>query len=702
MHRSLVLLVFCLGGFGVSAQESVADLQKKLQAAVSDTARVLIMNDLAFELVGVDNALARKYAANAIRLCGSDGGEGGVLARLNFPKGEASAYNIMGVILDDEATSEQAIPYFKRALRIRESLADKKGAAAVLNNLAGAYESLSMDDSSLIFAKASLLMVEELKDTLRIARAKYGLATKLEQSRDYKNAYKNALDYLRFSELKQDIDGQAKAFTLLGGIMLERGVVQEAIGFYKNAVAMRRNEADTVLIGKALRDLANAYDDADSTDLAFQLYNEAIALHGAIADSIELSEDWYGMASALHKKERHAEALVLIEKAELGYLQNADLRKQMLFYETKGDVLFDLGRENEAEAMIEAYVEIAKKLKDKKFILKSYKDLSKLAGKRNDFKTAFELRKKYADLLEEFYIEEESKSFAKSSADYMDESKQIEINAQQLVLAEQEKRLANDRLERNSILGGAALLGLLTLFVFYRSTVRKRANKVLENKNIEIQAEKQRADLLLANILPEATALELKANNRVKPVKYDAVTVMFTDFKGFTNIAAHLSPEVLVEELDRCFSLLDEIVAKYGIEKIKTIGDAYMCAGGLPIVTQDHAYQVVKAAIEMQKGIMAHMIENQAAGRPVFGMRVGVHTGPVVAGVVGRRKFAYDIWGDAVNTAARMEQSGQVDEVNISEATYQLIKDRFQCTARGRIHAKNMGEIEMFFVHDLV
>jgi class 3 adenylate cyclase len=218
-----------------------------------------------------------------------------------------------------------------------------------------------------------------------------------------------------------------------------------------------------------------------------------------------------------------------------------------------------------------------------------------------------------------------------------------------------------------------------------------------EKENEIISKEKQRYEELLLNILPKEVAQELKETGRSEAKTFEMVTVMFTDFKDFTRIGEGMSPEQLVREIDYCFSNFDMIIQKYGIEKIKTIGDAYMCAGGLPAINHTHAADVVHAAIDMRDFMIKHKNEKLAKGEIPFEIRIGIHSGPVVAGIVGIKKFAYDIWGDTVNTASRMESSGEVGRVNISEDTYRLVKDKFNCEFRGKITAKGKGEIEMYF-----
>jgi class 3 adenylate cyclase len=212
--------------------------------------------------------------------------------------------------------------------------------------------------------------------------------------------------------------------------------------------------------------------------------------------------------------------------------------------------------------------------------------------------------------------------------------------------------------------------------------------------------EKQKSDDLLLNILPEEVANELKEKGSADAKQFDMVTVMFTDFKGFTKISERLSPSQLVEEIHICFKAFDAIIAKHNIEKIKTIGDAYMCAGGLPVSNKTHAVDVVNAAIEIRQFMQEHLEKKKLASQEVFEIRIGIHTGPVVAGIVGIRKFAYDIWGDTVNVASRLESSGEAGKINISGSTYEYVKDQFACTHRGKIEAKNKGQIDMYFVEN--
>jgi adenylate cyclase len=226
--------------------------------------------------------------------------------------------------------------------------------------------------------------------------------------------------------------------------------------------------------------------------------------------------------------------------------------------------------------------------------------------------------------------------------------------------------------------------------------------QIINKRTEDLIIEKEKTESLLANVLPKNTASEIMEKGKATKIKYNFVTVLFSDIQGFTKIAEEMNPEVLIDELDKFFFHFDSVVERLGIEKIKTIGDAYMCAGGIPEKNRTNPVEVILAALEMQTYMSKLKETSQIQGMKYWDIRIGIHTGTVVAGVVGQKKLSYDIWGDTVNTASRMESSGEAGKVNISGTTYEFVKDFFICEHRGKMPVKYKGELDMYFVSGIM
>lgn len=240
-------------------------------------------------------------------------------------------------------------------------------------------------------------------------------------------------------------------------------------------------------------------------------------------------------------------------------------------------------------------------------------------------------------------------------------------------------------------------------FLTLKFAKRQYMLEMIINKRTEdLIIEKEKTENLLANVLPKNTADELMAKGKASKIKYNFVTVLFSDIQGFTKIAEEMNPEVLIDELDKFFFHFDSVAEKYRIEKIKTIGDAYMCAGGIPEKNRTNPVEVILAALEMKMYMTKLKESTELSGMKFWDIRIGIHTGTVVAGVVGHKKLSYDIWGDTVNTASRMESSGAAGKINISGTTYEFVKEFFTCEFRGKMPVKYKGELEMYFVESIL
>ncbi len=247
---------------------------------------------------------------------------------------------------------------------------------------------------------------------------------------------------------------------------------------------------------------------------------------------------------------------------------------------------------------------------------------------------------------------------------------------------------------------------VLSMFRLIRGISGQAEELELQSHNLELQKqqleeEKRKSDELLRNILPYEIAEQLKNKGKVDAKKYRRASILFADFVGFSRISATLEPEEIIKELSIFFAEFDNIIDGHYIEKIKTIGDAYMCVGGLPLRNKSNPIDTTLAGLEIQKFVKEYNEVQRSKNQDVWELRLGIHTGKVIAGVIGSKKFAYDIWGDAVNTASRMETGSEPGRVNVSGTTYKYIQEYFDCTYRGKIAVKNIGEIDMYYVNGL-
>lgn len=343
-----------------------------------------------------------------------------------------------------------------------------------------------------------------------------------------------------------------------------------------------------------------------------------------------------------------------------------------------GELYIELGNHKEAEAWCQRAYELSLEENNLYGIQESCMCLSKVYEGRGMHEMALQMYRTSIFARDSIFGHERTMELTKLEMSFNFEKEQLADSLQFAAESElQEERIQRQRIGLMST-GAVTLMILALAFAIYRG--------------------KRRSDHLLLNILPAEVADELKEHGSTKAKRLENATVLFTDFKGFTELSTKLTPEQLVDEIHHCFSAFDEIIGKHGVEKIKTIGDAYMAAGGVPTQSATHAEDIVRAALEIQDFMVKMAKERQDKGEPYFEVRIGVNSGPVVAGIVGTKKFQYDIWGDTVNTASRLESSGKVGRVNISESTYNLVKDKFNCEYRGEIEAKGKGKVKMYFV----
>lgn len=531
---------------------------------------------------------------------------------------------------------KEAVLSWQSAMAVYESVGEKRGVANMLSNIGGVYFAQGDEAKALELHLQSLKMSEELNDSLRILTSLINIGgVYLIKEATYQKALEYFLRSYKLSLLVKDKNTMGASAVNLGETYYKLGDDSTALIYLNESLKAYKEDPEN--LPYSLNYIGRVYTHQKDFDKAIATHAEAYKLSIQLDSKLDQAQSLVAMGEAYDGKKETALAI--------------DAYKRSI------DVSVPLNAVAE--------------MKD------AYQGLSVSYSHQNDFVNAYKYQQLLLSIKDTIYNINTDKKLGTLQFTFDLEKKESEIVAQK-------KEVKTQKTFKYTFIGGfAIMLSFAIVFFSQRNRIKKA---------------KQRSDELLLNILPEETAEELKETGTAKTKRLDSITVLFTDFRNFTIASEHLTPEELVSEINHCYSAFDRIVEKYGIEKIKTIGDSYMCAGGLPVPNTTHAFDVVSAGLEMVKFIEDNKQERLAKGLPYFELRCGVHSGPVVAGIVGIKKFAYDIWGDTVNTASRMESSGGVGKVNISGTTYEIVKEKYNCVYRGKVEAKNKGSIDMYFV----
>lgn len=536
-----------------------------------------------------------------------------------------------------------------------------------------------------------------------------------------------AEELIKLSIQKENYPYLSQGYFQKGNKKRVLGDLEESLLAYFKSAEVARKEYNITLEGAAYGAIADIYSISDNHTNAMLYYDKAISTLRMARDTIPLASFILNAGDALLNNKEYDSALKYFDESGKLFEQVNYVAGKAYNLGNIGMVYAHMGKNDLAEKNINEAILILEESSDYHPICVYLIYMADIYLEKNKHQTAIDYAHRSLQLAKEYGLKDQIsdahlklselyeatgvpvvsyghfkdyilyrdsvlniktvQQLADQRTNYEVSQKQIEVD----LLAEKQK---NQRMVVIATVAALVLIGLLAILLYRRYVFIRKTKQIIEE-------ERDRSDRLLLNILPEETAAELKQNGAVKAKKYDAVTVLFSDFKGFTAYSEKLSPETLVETVGFYFSRFDEIMEKFGLEKIKTIGDAYMCAGGLHQQTADHAQRMVAAAIEIVD-FVEETKNDVAANAMSFDIRIGINTGPVVAGVVGTKKFAYDIWGDTVNVAARMETLSEPGKINISETTYNLIKDRWTCAYRGEIEVKNRGALKMYFVDTAV
>lgn len=569
--------------------------------------------------------------------------------QINFKKGQAFGYKNLGLLLYFKGElNKDLVNYWKTSLNLFTEINFKSGISNLQSNLGSVYQTKGDDPTALDYFLKSVRIAEEIKDSLRIATAYLNIGS----------VYINeTITY-----------GQALEAFEKSKVISDKINYREGSGYAGINIAdlyLKKNDPSAALV--TLKESMTYFDKTDSN----------------IANSLILMGKAYVQMNQLKEAEEHyLDAVEIAEQNDSKFeASRASIELGALY---RREQKFAKALEQYEKAL--ALTAITQIFKDRRDI---YEGFAKVYADMGDYENAFAYQKQFSDIRETLRSRDYENTLGNLRFQYDIENKEKEI---ELLNAENEIKAVD--LERAAIskkyfLAVSALLFAIAIAILFQYFYIKKSSK-------KLALERNKAEQILLNILPKETAEELKAYGKVKAKEFKQITVLFTDFKAFSVAAEEISPDVLVRSVDYYFKKFDDIIEKHGLEKIKTIGDAYMCAGGLPISNETNAFDAFNAAEEILKFVEDTLLSPPEGIHP-FEIRIGLNTGPVVAGVVGTKKFQYDIWGNTVNIAARMESSSIPGKINISENTYEILKDKIDFTYRGIISVKNSKKLKMYF-----
>jgi class 3 adenylate cyclase/tetratricopeptide (TPR) repeat protein len=646
VHR-LIIVVFVLCAFKKPHAQSVDGLKAQWRnVSIDDSLRFEAVYNLAWAFAYEQTDSAMVYAQMAL----------GFAEKKKNALFKARSYNVIGSIELIRHQLGRAKEAYNKALEFASDTKDLRTLSSVHNNLGG----LSFRESD--YPQAQLHYSSAYEMAIRTANlsgqasALNNLAMLSEAQGDYPVALK---------QYKEALDIKRKCGNPTGTTLLNIGNVYQAVSDVKNAAMFYGMAIDTLTKAGDAFNLSDAYSDLAGLKVAEGDYASG---HYYYDKCIQISKELGSESAVVFAM--HEKGLAYLEQKEYALAKTHCLESARM----------------------------SRELNDLENLSIACKCLHETYRATGDFRNALVYHEQFVQATDSLRKLKNLDELTKLSIQH-----DYQLRALKDSLSREEEKIKTDfayRVELDRKKNERNLFIALAVFVFLLAIVL--ANRLwfsVKTRGI-IQLERERSEKLLLNILPSSVAAELKSKGSSEASLYSEITILFTDFSGFSSLSEKLSAPELIHELDTCFRAFDQIVLQHGLEKIKTIGDSYMAVAGLPRGNAATAADAVLAAIEMMRFIEQRYEKKQQNGEHGLRMRAGLHTGDVVAGVVGHSKFQFDIWGDSVNIASRIESSGEPGRVNISAVTQGVISkdDRFSFISRGKIAVKNKGEIEMFFV----
>lgn len=652
MRLNILCLIITLAVGSLYAANPPSELDSLYQVAKEDPNNsdvITRLNSLCNRLYGNFTDTVRWYSEQQVYLCREVG-------NTHY---EGRGLSMWGICMELKGKLDSAVVLHGMAKDIGERTKDDQLLTDVYNNLGIAYSYQGLFALSVEYTLKSLALAEEQNDKRRQAMLYNNLGLRYSELENHSLAIENLKEAVTLNNELENTNALISNYINLGNAYFNLNEYKMGIEYGKKAVSLAKTVNQRVDLNIAYGALAHHYISMDELAVA-KLYNDSALV---VAEDIN---DEIGIQEARN---------------------------------VNGLIAFAEGDYDKAKALLNEALAFFEEMKYMSYILDIRMKLATMYHEEGMDDLAYYHMRRHALAKDSIFTDQKDKAMRQVSI-YKEAKQEREKKLLEEKIALRDENIKQEQKLSNTLIIIGVLLLLLLIGLAHRYRYEKRTKKTLANKNLIIEKEKARSDELLLNILPASVAEELKANGVAEAKDFEEVTVLFTDFVEFTKTTQEISAKELVEELNTCFKAFDEIVTRFGLEKIKTIGDAYMAASGLNIPKRAGAYESVLAAFEMQEFVQRRKLEREAQNEVFFDMRCGMNTGQVVAGIVGIKKFQYDIWGDAVNIASRMESMADVGKVNISQTTYDLLKDRTDLyfESRGKINVKGKGEMAMWFV----
>lgn len=715
-HSRFLFIVLLSISFQIFAQSPEADSMNRLLLVEKDSSRVVeLLNEIGWELKVSDPDIAKQQLMISV----------GIADRNELWYEKADAYNYIGILESIRDEIDEAAINWEAALEIRIEIDDKIGQAKIYNNLGILYKNKNDFTKAILYYRQAELIYEELNNPVKAGNLSYNIAKLYDEFGHFNQAIEYIYKYLNNLEERsnlKDLDeeelfelksSEADAYNLLGNVKYSLNRNHEAKQAYLNSLDISESLGNTGKLASVFNNLGNLYssfswdykrDTLIEKAIAFQdssiaFYNKSLDLRKQMEESDHIDRLEFNIATCERDKglfyKEQGNKLLSVKKIRIAERELERLRK--IWSEASDELriiqvnnaLFEVylaqGKMEKAYEALNKSADVANSSESEWYIQRSLEDFSKYYKATGQFQKALDYAERYNIYRYEKISEKKIQDNEKQAALYLDQK-----NIREIERKKEDLKLSNLKLRNSYIYISIAILScIIFIFLFVR----------FRRLHAQIHG-------LLLNILPPSVVkrIQIDASDDCA-TNFESATILFSDFAGFTEISSQIPPDQLLGYLNKFFTAFDEIIGEEGIERIKTIGDSYMCVAGVPDEYSDHAERMIRAAFKMRAAVEKLNTEHKKMGMPVFKIRIGINTGAVSGGIVGVKKYAYDVWGDAVNIASRMESNAGIGNINISEDTYQIVKDElvqlseqfdFEIDIRKCVNVKGKGAMDMY------